>query len=318
MDLRQLNLKNKLIESNIVAIAIIFASMWMTLISPVIIGLCISKLFSTDNKFTFLEGGFAIIAIIIHVVLALILYRGGSRHINAIEIDNISDENSHLKNEVIPKAKELYLAATTQQSVIYLITLELESRISEINRKPCDYPLAKRWEDSEEGLAAMLSHIAHHRAQLFGFTGSSMYNMALYLYDKVDDDLAIIWRMHDDRMTTSNRRWKPGYGHVGLAFVQQEAKICHDILESTELANSSTSDNSDKEKYRSFLSIPVKDYFGSDDGKKPLGVLVFTSSSAGQFDWERDKFFTLTIAKLLSIYIERNVTEWSGVQNEQS
>ncbi|WP_210013979.1 GAF domain-containing protein [Pseudomonas palmensis] len=318
MDLRQLNLKNKLIESNIVAISIIFASMWMTLISPIIIGLCISKLFSTDNKFTFLEGGFAVIAVVAHLILALILYRGGSRHINSIEIDNISDENEHLKKDVIPKAKELYLAATTQQSVIYLITLELESIISEINRKPKDYPLVKKWEDSQEGLEAMLGHLAHHRTPLFGFTGDSMYNMALYLYDKDDKDLCIIWRMHDDRMTTSNRRWKPGYGHVGLAFVQQEAKICHDIFESTELANSSTSDTSDKEKYRSFLSIPVKDYFGNDDGKKPLGVLVFTSSSAGQFNWERDKFFTLTIAKLLSIYIERNVTEWSGAEHEQS
>lgn len=312
MDLRQLNLKNKKIESNITSISLIFSSTWMTLISPVIIGLCISKLFSPDNNFTKTEIGFTAIAIAIHITLGLILYAATSRHSNSIEIDDLIAENKHLKKDVIPKAQMLYQTTTTQQSVIYLMTLELESRIADINAKPDDYPKSNRWEDWENGLKAILGHLTHHRSALFGYDGNSLYNMALYGYIKGDDELAIIWRKHDDRMSTSGRRWKPGFGHVGLAFVQQEAKICHDIFESTELANSSTNDETDKAKYRSFLSIPIRDSLESEDGKKPLGVLVLTSSSAGQFDWERDKFFTLTIAKLLSIYIERNVTAWVG------
>jgi hypothetical protein len=312
MDLKQLNLKNKTTEANITSVSILFANTWMTLISPVLIGLFISKLFSANNNFTGSETAFAVIAIAIHIVLALILYKSGSRQSNSVEIDNMIHELDTLKQDVIPKAQEIFACSTAQQIVIYLMTLESESRIREINLKDKDYPVAQRWEDWEKGLEAVLSHLLKHRVQLFGYTGESLYNMALYMYDKKDDDLFIIWRRHDDRMSTSNRRWKPGLGHVGLAFVQQEAKICHDIFMSTELANSSTNDESDKAKYRSFLSIPITDSFGNNNGGKPLGVLVFTSSSVGQFDWERDRFFTLTIAKLLSIYIERNVADWTG------
>ncbi|MDD2032738.1 GAF domain-containing protein [Pseudomonas sp. 39167] len=312
MDLKQLNLKNKTTEANITSISIIFANTWMTLVSPILIGLFISKLFSANNVFTGSETAFAAIAIVIHIILALILYKSGSRQSNSVEIDNMIHELNTLKQEVIPKAQELFDCSTAQQIVIYLMTLELESRIREINLKDKNHPIAQRWEDWGKGLEAVLSHLVKHRAQLFRYNGNSLYNMALYMHDKTDDDLFIIWRKHDDRMVTSNRRWKPGLGHVGLAFVQQEAKICHDIFESTELANSSTSDESDKTKYRSFLSIPITDSLGNNNGGKPLGVLVFTSSSVGQFDWERDRFFTLTIAKLLSIYIERNVTDWTG------
>jgi hypothetical protein len=311
MDLKQLNTKNKIAEASIASYSIIFANTWMTLISPILIGLFISKLFSTDNKFSGGETAFAVIAIVIHIVLALILYKSGSRQSNSVEIDNLIEDHQALKEEVIPKAQALYASSMTQQIVIYLMTLELEARIADMNCKDQNYSMTQRWEDWEKGLEAVLWNLVQYRVPLFGYKGDSLYNMALYMYDKKDDDLFIVWRRHDDRLSTSNRRWKPGLGHVGLAFVQQEAKICHDIFQSTELANPSNSD-ADKAKYRSFLSLPITDSFGNTDGKKPLGVLVFTSSSVGQFDWERDKFFTLTIAKLLSIYIERNVADWTG------
>ncbi|MCH5508864.1 GAF domain-containing protein [Pseudomonas syringae] len=318
MELEKLNLKNKTLESNIVSISVIFANTWMTLISPVMIGLFISKLYSAESHFTNTESGFTAIAIIIHVALALILYQSGSRHSNSVEIDKLIQENKHLKNEVIPKAAEVYNSAAAQQIVVYLMTLELESLVAAINEKDNSCPIDERWDDWKKGLGSIMLHLAKHRVPLFGYTGDSLYNIALYLHNKESDELFIMWRMHDDRLSTSDRRWKPGMGHVGLAFIQQEAKICHDIFQSTELANSSTNDPSDQHKYRSFLSIPITDSFGSDSGKRPLGVLVFTSSSAGQFDWERDKIFTLTVVKLLSIYIERNVIAWAGVENEQA
>lgn len=316
MDLRQLNLKNKIAEVSIANSSIIFANTWMTLISPILIGLFISKLFSTNNQFTGSESTFVVIAIVIHIVLAVILFKSGARQSNSVEIDNLIDELQALKQEVIPKAQSIFASSTTQQIVIYLMTLEVDARIADMNSKSPDYPIPQRWKDWEAGLDAVLWHLVQYRTPLFDYQGDSLYNMALYMYDKQDDDLFIVWRKHDDRLQTSSRRWKPGIGHVGLAFVQEEAKICHDILESTELGNSN-SNPSDKAKYRSFLSLPITDSFGNTDGRKPLGVLVFTSSSVGQFDWERDRIFTFTIVKLLSIYIERNVTNWTGARNDQ-
>lgn len=306
MDIRTHNLDNKIIEGRLTSIAIYSANTWMTLLAPLIIGLLASKLF-TDIKLNGTEIALYGIAAIVHLMFAWIMFAAANRRSISIAVDSIVAVNEKYEKEIIPKAEQLYTASATQQSVIYLMTLELEARIEELNSIPENDLLKNRWKNWEKGLQAMLWHIAKHRTPLFGYDGDSLYNIALYLYDKKSDDLFIAWRKHDDRMTTSNRRWKPGFGHVGLTFVQQEAKICRDILESSELANSATSEPTDKQRYRSFLSIPINDSCNTHDGKKPLGVLVFTSSHVAQFDWERDKFFALTAAKLLSIYIERNV-----------
>jgi hypothetical protein len=306
MEVKHHNLQNKIIEGRLTSFSIYCANTWMTLLAPLIIGLLASKLF-TETSLSKTEITLYTIAGLIHLKFAWTMFTAANRRSISIAVDEIIEKNEEYENEIIPKAERLYEASATQQSVIYLMTLELESRIEELNSQPNNDLLKSRWRNWEKGLQAMLWNIAKHRTQLFGYNGDSMYNMALYLYDSTSDDLFIAWRKHDDRLTTSNRRWKPGIGHVGLAFVQQEAKICHDILQSSELANSKTEEPADRFKYRSFLSIPINDSCNAHNGKKPLGVLVFTSSHVGQFDWERDKFFALTAAKLLSIYIERNV-----------
>lgn len=170
-------------------------------------------------------------------------------------------------------------------------------------------PLNQRLKDWEAGLNRILWHLVEHRTQLFDYKADAFYNFAFYMYNKQSDELSIKWRSYDNRLEVSNRSWKPGFGHVGLAFVQGEAKICQDITTSSELSNSSA-DAADKKKYRSFISIPIKDSYTVMEpkaGTKPLGVLVFTSSHVSQFSWQRDKIFTLTVAKILSMYIEQHI-----------
>lgn len=305
MELKQANQANRNIEDSIVSASIFCANTWMTLIAPLTIGLFVSKLFANQN-FTPTEITLYSISIIIHIIFAIIIFYAGNRRSTTLAVEDAIAETKKYKSEIIPKAKAVYEVSKTQQSVTYLMTLELESLIDEVRSRPADYPLAQGVKDWESGLNRILWHLVDHRTQLFGYKGDSLYNFALYIYDKPSDDLFIKWRSHDNRLSTSNRRWKPGFGHVGLAYIQSEAKICQDIAISSELSDSATIE-ADKKNYRSFISVPVKDSYNVLGGSKPLGVLVFTSNHVGQFSWERDKVFTLTVAKILSMYIERHM-----------
>jgi len=306
MDLSDINKANKITEDNVFSIALFSANAWMTLAAPLVIGLFASKLFASQD-FTAMESALYAVAIIFHLVFTVVVFVAGNRKSTSIAVDEISGENANYRTNIIPNAKAIYENSKTQQYVTYLMTLELESLIDEINTRPSDYKFNDRLRDMEAGLNRMLWHIVEQRTPLFGCRNDSLYNFALYLYESQSDELVIKWRSHDNRMSVSNRRWRPGFGHVGLAFIQGEAKICQDITASSELSDGAT-DDSDKKKYRSFISVPIKDSLNVYDGKKPFGVLVFTSDQVGQFSWERDKIFVLTVAKLLSMHIERNIS----------
>lgn len=305
MELTKINQENKETEKSVFTLGIFSANTWMTLAAPLVIGLFASKLFAKEN-FSPIEMTFFSIALIIHILFAILIFIAGNRKSTALAVDEVMHENQKFKLEIIPKAKSIYEVSKTQQSVTYLMTLELESIIDEVKERPEDYPFTQALKDWEMGLNRILWHLVEHRTQLFAYKSDAFYNFALYLYDRNSDELTIQWRSHDNRMTVSNRRWRPGFGHVGLAFIQSEAKICQDITTSSELSDGAI-DDSDKKKYRSFISVPIKDSYNVLDGKKPLGVLVFTSNHVGQFNWERDKVFTLTVAKILSMYIERQL-----------
>ncbi len=308
MELPKINSENKAIEKKIFSLAIFSANTWMTLIAPLAIGLFASKLFAKES-FTQAETTLYSIAAIIHIIFAIVIFIAGNRKSTTVEVDEIIEENRKFKEEIIPRAKGLYEITKTQQTVTYMMTLELEAIMDQVKQRSPDYPFNQRLKDWEDGLNRILWHLVEHRTQLFDYKADAFYNFAFYMYNKQSDELSIKWRSHDNRLEVANRSWKPGFGHVGLAFVQGEAKICQDITTSSELSNSSA-DMSDKKKYRSFISIPIKDSYTVMEpkaGTKPLGVLVFTSSHVSQFSWQRDKVFTLTVAKILSMYIERHI-----------
>lgn len=305
MELKKTNHDNRNIENNIVSASIFFANTWMTLVAPLVIGLFASKLFANQD-FTPTETTLYSIAILIHIIFAIIIFYAGNRRSTTLAVEEAMEESRQYRIEIIPKAKAAYEVSKTQQSVTYLMTLELESLIDELRSRPSDYPFAQGLRDWELGLNRILWHLVDHRTQLFGYKSDAFYNFALYMYDEDSEDLFIKWRSHDNRLSTSNRRWKPGFGHVGLAYIQGEAKICQDIMTSSELSDSAAVE-SDKKNYRSFISVPVKDSYNVLGGNKALGVLVFTSNHVNQFSWDRDKVFTLTVAKILSMYIERHI-----------
>lgn len=316
MSLKDANKDNKTIEQSIVSITLFSANTWMTLVAPLIIGLFASKLFAQQG-FTTIEKIFYGIALGIHILFALITFTNSFKKSTSLAIDDTLRELEKYKSEAIPKAQSSYRVCKTQQSVTYLMTLELEALIDEINSRPADYSFNDGLEHWRNGLERILSHLVEHRAELFGYSGSAFYNFALYLYDEANDELLIRWRSHDNRMKVTGRKWKPGFGHVGLAFIQSEAKICQDITASSELSDGST-DEDDKIKYRSFISIPIKDSYKVHGGGKPLGVLVLTSNQTNQFSWDRDKLFTLTVAKILSMYIERQMLALLEGNNERA
>lgn len=306
MELKTANQDNKKTEEKVFTVGIFSSNTWMTLAAPLVIGLFASKVFAKE-EFTNIEATFFLIALTIHILFAILIFIAGNRKSTTLAVDQVLSDIHKYESEIIPKAKNLYEVSKTQQSVIYLMTVELESIYDEVKSRPEDYTFSQGLKDWDAGLNRILWHIVESRTQLFNFKSDALYNFALYIYDKSSDELFIKWRSHDNRMGVTNRRWRPGFGHVGLAFIQGEAKICQDITVSSELSDGAI-DESDKIKYRSFISIPIKDSYKVIDGEKPLGVLVFTSNHVGQFSWSRDKIFTLTVAKILSMYIERHIT----------
>lgn len=297
------SLNNRRIESHVFHAAIIVANAWMTLVAPILIGLFITKLFSKE-LFSNAENITFTVSVLLHVIFTYIIYKATTRRSLSLEVDDLIEETVHFKQNVIPKAAQVYETSRIQQTVTYLMTLDLENMIDEINERSATSTEPEKLRRWEEGLNKILGRLVKYRHELFEYSGQDLYNICLYLYDMPNDNLIIKWRSCDDRLQTSNRSWKPGAGHVGLTFILNELKICHDIYESTELSNSA-SNPIDKSKYRSFLSVPIKDSSKVITGGKPLGVLVFTSNAYGQFSLDRDKVFALTVAKILSIYVEK-------------
>lgn len=167
----------------------------------------------------------------------------------------------------------------------------------------------------------LFTPLVRHRNELFGYGSDAFYNFALYLINENEQELFIAWRSHDNRLQVSNRKWRPGFGHVGLTYIHDEIKICHDISKSTELS-SNTQVGSDQNKYKSFLSVPIRDN-SFDEGKtkgthRPIGVLVLTSNKESQFDFERDKIFILTVAKLVAMFFGKITTKIIEQQSTKS
>ncbi len=313
--IRSSNDTNKGVEKSIVQTLLFVANTWVTLLAPLVIGVFVNRLFS-EKDFSQVEYVSAWVFGFFHFIFVLVIYMAATKNSISLEVDKVLKKNKFYEKKALPKAERLYENLKRQQMVSYLMTLELENAIDKFNSwsaKTSEADMFKEWEFS---LDRMLLNLAVHRTELFEYNKNALYNICLYLYDDEEDSLLIKWRRHDDRLNVSNRSWKPGAGHVGLTYMLNEIKICKDIVQSTELSTLSL-EKDDFKKYRSFLSVPIKDSSQLFAGGKPLGVLVFTSSAVDQFSLERDKIFALTVAKILAIYIDEYVKSHRSVKNEE-
>lgn len=167
MDLSEINRLNKVTEDNVFSVALFSANAWMTLAAPLVIGLFASKLFASQD-FTAMEVTLYCVAITFHLIFTVVVFVAGNRKSTSIAVDEISSENANYRMSIIPTAKAMYENSKTQQHVTYLMTLELESLIDEINTRPKEYKFNDRLHDMEAGLNRMLWHIVEQRTPLFG------------------------------------------------------------------------------------------------------------------------------------------------------
>lgn len=319
------NEKNKSNESRILNIIFVVVSVWNTLFAPIIIGVLITHMFFEYGKNPDVSLWEAIDAyvsanrfisfstltfILLHFILNFILYMMKESRISSYDVGVLQDKlklNSEEMNAVQGALENI----SSQRLAMSLVTEAMddfvEAYISFKKLFPGNNILSVKM--VRYGLKSMMSSIVHARHEIFGYSGKSYYNMAIYVHSDFHDELASIWRCCDDRITKTGRRWKPGIGHVGLAFIQNKVKFCDDIIKSDASAHTQMAQE-DQKYYRSFISQPItislrNPVDNKKTGEKVVGVLVFTSSEPNQFDLRKHQQFTFFVSKAISMYFSR-------------
>lgn len=309
--------ENNSYSDKIVSNVLLFSNVWATLIAPALIGMGISYLYSLSEGTTppgaiwFL---FAIFAVI-HLAFSYLVHQNNSKftlYSEAISLKEEYEKNmSDIRHELAVHKKgykDLSNLFSNQITTLYIMSYVTDNAIGHINEleKSGETLTEDELEKLiERDLFSMIRPIILEREALFNYNSSSLYNVALYAYDELGGTLEVLVRDCDNRLKRRNRAWKPGHGHVGLAFLHKEVKICPDITMSSELVKDADV-REDETRYRSFISIPIlrcEDDGNVDNGKLPFGVLVLTSADADQFVESRDLQFLSTIAKNLAIYL---------------
>jgi len=140
--------------------------------------------------------------------------------------------------------------------------------------------------DQKRRLAAMLDVVVSEKTVLFGMD-SDRWNFAIYLPNPAGSLECIACRRPiRAEEEAPHRSWRPGEGHVGIAFQTQREIVAGDTSEPEAQALFDAPDalrrDDDRLRYRSIASIPIR-----LAGEKPLGILVATSDVAHRFRLHR-------------------------------
>ncbi len=162
----------------------------------------------------------------------------------------------------------------------------------------------------KDAVGVVLDPFIHNREQVFGFKNNARYNISVYLYDPDLQHLAPYYRFVDDRISRSDRCWKPGNGHIGICFSQNRGIVSSDVSESPLLSDSMT--ETDMSNYQSMASIPIQSSYPSQEKSassnlkttEPRGVFIVTSSEVDQLTAEAHEVTLGIIARLLSILFD--------------
>ncbi len=159
-------------------------------------------------------------------------------------------------------------------------------------------------------LRQCLDPFIYNREQVFGFKNSAKYNISVYLYDSDLQHLAPFYRFVDDRISRSDRCWKPGNGHIGICFSQNRVIVSSDVSESPLISDSMT--ETDMSNYQSMASVPILTHYpsGKQNGSsnsettEQRGVFIVTSSEKNQLAGERHEVTLGIISRLLSTFFD--------------
>lgn len=137
--------------------------------------------------------------------------------------------------------------------------------------------------DQKLRYGAMLDVMVAEKATLFGMS-TDRWNFAIYLFSAETSMLQCVACRRPIRAeeVADHRSWKPGEGHVGIAFQTRREIVASDTSEPEARSLFDAPDPSrrddDRSRYRSIASIPIK--LGGDD---PIGIIVATSDVVGRF-----------------------------------
>lgn len=130
---------------------------------------------------------------------------------------------------------------------------------------------------------AMLDMLVADKAILFGMD-SDRWNFAIYLYDSAGQHLDCIACRRPIRAEEEapHRSWKPGEGHIGIAYQMRREIVAADTSEPEARALFDAPGpqrrEDDIDRYRSIASVPIR-----LAGEAPFGILVATSDIPGRF-----------------------------------
>ncbi|MEZ8278339.1 hypothetical protein AB4291_16465 [Vibrio cyclitrophicus] len=311
--------QNDHINANLADKIIILSNMWMTLIAPIVVGVFVSHWFAlkSDETLSLLTIICIGVFILLHMALAWFQHKSNKKHLTHSEVSEHYDKYNELASQY-NKLRSVHQSLTdlsiSQITTLYLISAELDKAVGDLNKElgkelakdPNNPPIPLY--DSigalfDQHLNNLLWPLVVNREDLFSYKEKSLYNIALYVYSESSGKLEVKKRFHDERISTQNRDWRPGMGHVGMTFLHKEIKCCPNIRSSTELT---VKTEKDSKYYCSFFSVPI---LACEDNEQtdvePHGVLVLTSASEKQFNPRRDQIFLQAISKLLAVYLDK-------------
>lgn len=282
--------KNQLIINRLNGAYSIGFNIWVTLISPFIIGYYVTLYYSSittkdpssglDHFFN-THGVSIVVVLVVHVAVSIWMF-------NQARMSHTMHEFEVIENQLkkVEKEKENIIIRTTFIDYSVVI-MDIFTDLLKNN------PNIKKQEMYE----SIISYLNQFRQELFNFPGEALYNFAIYEFNEKSRQLEMAYRIHDDRLDTKGRSWSVGMGHVGMSFAQRRSMICNDAAKSSELSMS----DSDLVNYSSFISTPIGKPLSIDNEPDPYGVLVITSSEPNQFIANLHDDFLRNICDIISI-----------------
>lgn len=239
----------------------------LTVASPVFVG--ILRIF--DDQFGVVGVVLTIVILLIGLLAGIVLVFASS--------DNVDVTNDLLdaldRAKVVARKNNRLSAAVERASYRHVFLQHLT-----------DIAASKPAVLDNEQLAGLhdyaLAYLVDQRKQLFEFTPAEKWGFCLYTYSEERKLLeCLVWkRQWETPADHIPRSWRPGAGHVGVAFARNGELVYPDAAAAdvAQLVSAREAENKYDKYYRSVASIPVR-----NANQQAIGVVVVTSDRVGRF-----------------------------------